>query len=86
MTFNWFNVFDKQEFLDTGLVSKTLSVVIEGVGERDILITKGNELSILFDGVFLPIGFTDKNPFVREGYAVWEDENGIVWLGIEVEE
>lgn len=85
MEFNWYNLFKKQEFLDTGLVSKKLTVTLEGIGEKEILITKGNETSILYDGVFLPINFTDKNPFTKDGYAVWEDANGIVWLGVEIE-
>lgn len=86
MDFDWYNLFLKQDFLDTGLVSKKLTVTLDGIGEKEILITKGNEISILYDGVFLPIYFTDKNPYVKDGYAVWEDENGIVWLGIEKEE
>lgn len=86
MEFDWYNLFNKQEFLDTGLVSKKLTVNIEGIGEKEILITKGNELSILYDGVFLTVNFTEKNPFVREGYAVWQDSNENIWLGIEKED
>lgn len=85
MTFIWYNLFNKQEFLDTGLVSKTLTVTLENIGEKDILITKGNEVAITYEGVFLPIWFTEKNPYSKDGYAVWEDENGIVWLGVEQE-
>jgi hypothetical protein len=84
MEFNWFNLFNKAQFLETGLPSRTLKFILEGIGEKEILVTVGNEVSILYEGVFLPVGFFDKNPFVREGFAVWEDENENIWLGVEV--
>lgn len=86
MEFNWYPLFNREFFEELGLVSRTLTVSLEGVGEKDILITKGNELSILYEGVFLPVGLKDENPFVKEGHAVYEDENGNIFLGIEIEE
>lgn len=85
MGFTWYNLFKKQDFLDTELVSKKITVTLEGIGVKDVLITKGNEVSILYDGVFLPISFTEKNPYTKDGYAVFIDENDIVWLGVEIE-
>lgn len=82
MDFNWYELFNKAEFLATGLVSRLLTVTLEGIGQKEILITKGNELSILYDGVFLPVGFTGKNPFIFESTAVFEDEDGMIWLGV----
>lgn len=84
MEFNWFLLFNKAEFLATGLVSRLLTVTLEGIGEKQILITKGNEVSITYEGVFLPINFTLKNPFVADERAVFEDDNGDVWLGVKI--
>lgn len=87
MTFDWFSLFNLQEFLDSGLVSSTKTFSLNGIGTVDILITRGNEVAILYDGVFLPIQFNDENPWVFEGYAVYvKPADGIVYLGIAVEE
>lgn len=86
MSYDWYELFDLQEFLDTGLVSRTLQVFLEGVGEADIIITRGNWVAITYDGVFLPVGFAGKNPYAISPYAVMQDEDGKIHLGIEVPE
>ena len=87
MNFNWYKLFNLDEFLALGLVSKVYQVVLEGVGQRDILVTYGNEISVVFEDVFMPVQFEGANPFTREGddatYAVYKDSNGDVHLGIE---
>lgn len=86
MTFNWFKIFNMDEFLALELFSKTYLVILEGVGQRDVLVTRGNEVSIVYDDVLLVVDFEGDNPFVRVGaentYAVYKDENADVWLGI----
>lgn len=91
MTFNWYLLFNLTEFMQTGLVSRTLTVFLDGIGQKDILITRGNVISILYDDQFLPIQFADKNPYVRESEtegspatAVYKDEDENVYVGIEV--
>lgn len=88
MNFNWYNLFSLSEFLETDLVSRKLTVILDGFGQKDILITRGNVVSIQYEDTFLPISFHDENPYVREGdaasYAVYKDSNDRVWLGIEV--
>lgn len=87
MTFNWYSLFNATEFLATGLVSRVLSVTLDGVGDAEILITcPDNQVQVTYDGVFMPVGFAGKNPYVRAPYAVAQDEDGNVWLGIEVPE
>lgn len=86
MIFDWYKIINRAEFAATGLVSRELSLVLEGVGQASILVTKGILYSIVYDGVMLSIGLTDSNPFVFEGYAVYLDSNDDVWLGIEVDE
>lgn len=78
-----FNLFNYDDFIATGLVSRTLRVVLEGVGDADILISKGNLLSISYDGEYLPIGMNDINPRTSGKYTVWKEPiTNQVWLGI----
>lgn len=80
--YNWYLLFNKEEFLSTELVSRTLSLDLENIGLKEILITLGNELSITYEGTFLPVRFKDENPYVFESKAVYEDENSNIWLGV----
>lgn len=86
MIYNWYLLFNRTEFEETELVSRTLLVNLEDVGDADILITQGNFLSITYDGVMLPVGFNAQNPYAISPYAVCQDDDGNVYLGIEVEE
>lgn len=83
--FNWFKIFNKVEFEATGLPSRTLTLNLKGIGQKNILITKGNELGVLYEGIFLVVGLNGNNPFRWEGLAVYLDENNDVFLGIEIE-
>ncbi len=85
MTFDWFNIFSLPEFLATGLVSRTFNRILEGYGNAEILVTRGNYTSIVYDDVILPVNFNDENPYVKDGYAIFKDTEDNVWLGIEVE-
>lgn len=86
MNYNWYNLFNYTEFQDTGLVSRTLSVNLEGIGDVEILITRGNTVAIQYEDAFLPVEFVDRNPYVQGTYAVYLDGDNNVWLGIEIEE
>ena len=85
MIFNWYKIFNLDEFLALDLVSKTYLVVLTGIGQRDILVTRGNNVSIVYEDVVLSLEFEDLNPFVRVGtassYAIYKDEDNDVWLG-----
>ena len=83
MGWNWYELFDRAEFEATGLVSRTLTVILSGLGEKEILITRGNLLGILIDDVFLAVSLDENNPFIRSGYGILEDEEGKIWLGVE---
>ncbi len=90
MIFNWFKIFNLTEFLTLDLVSKTYLVILDGVGQKDILVTLGNEISIVYEDVLLVLDFEAANPFTREGddatYGIYKDSSNDVWLGIELEE
>ncbi len=88
MEFDWYNLFSLPEFLATDLVSKKLNVVLEARGETEILITRGNTVALNIGGVFLPVSFEDRNPYIYPGdtHAVFLDEDENVWLGFAIEE
>lgn len=86
MIFDWYKLINKTEFEATGLVSRSLDIVLDGIGRVTVLVTVGNYFSITYDGVMLSIGITGENPFVFEGYAVYLDSNNDVWLGVELDE
>lgn len=82
MIYDWYRIFNRGEFESTGLVSRTYVVELEGIGIVDILVTKGNLISMTYEGVMLPVKLNDANPFAFEGMAVYEKENGDIYLGI----
>lgn len=90
MTFTWFKIFNLTEFEALNLVSKTYTQILEGIGQKDILVTKGECVSMLYEGIFLPLQLNDINPFIKEGeaegdlaYAIYIDADDDVYLGIE---
>lgn len=86
MTWDWYKVFNKQEFLDLDLVSKNYTIILEGIGQKDILATKGVAVGLTYDGIFLSLELNDKNPFEFESHAVYIDENDDVYLGVNPNE
>lgn len=85
MNFDWYKIINKTEFEALDLVSKEVEVILDGIGLSTILVTKGNLISLVYDGVMVSIGVTEDNPFVFDGYAVYLDENNDIWLGVVVE-
>ncbi len=83
MSFDWYKVINRAEFLETGLASREVTLVLEGVGLRTVLVTVGRNFSLVYDGVMLSLGVTEANPFSFDGYAIYVDSNEDVWLGIE---
>lgn len=80
--FNWYLLFNKQEFDDLDLPSKDFDVDLGEDGIKTVLVTKGNYTSIVVDDVILPINLNDRNPFRFGERAVHLDGNGDVWLGV----
>jgi hypothetical protein len=85
--YNWYRIFNLTEFLATDLVSRTYTLILEELGEKQVLVTRSNLNSILYEGVFLPINLADANPFAMDGHAVFLDSaTQDVYLGIEIDE
>lgn len=82
--YTWYFIFNYDDFIALGLVSRTYDLILDGIGAKSVLVTKGNLVGITYEGVFLPLNLNDKNPFEMDGHAIYVDENDNVWLGIEV--
>jgi hypothetical protein len=83
MSYTAYLIFNKDEFEALELISKTYTVNLPDLGQKDIIVTNGNLLGITFEGVYLAINLNSKNPFFKDGYAVFLDEDNDVYLGIE---
>lgn len=84
MTFDWYKIFNLQEFEDTGLVSREYTLELEGLGEKTILVTKGNAVGVLFEGVYMALELNGENPVAMDGYGVFLDEAGDVHVGVQL--
>lgn len=82
MTYTWYKIFNLVDFTALDLVSKEYVLNLEGIGQKSILVLKGNETSIQYNGVTLTINLNEKNPFEFDDHAVYLDENNDVHLGI----
>lgn len=83
--YTWFFIFNRVEFEALGLVSKNYALNLEGIGSKNILVTKASTIAMTYDGIFLPIELNDQNPFAIDERAVYVDDDDNVWLGIEIE-
>lgn len=83
MSYSAYLIFNKTEFEALQLGSKTYTVNLPNLGQKDVLVTSGNLLSLTFEGVMLSINLNSKNPFFKDGYAAFLDESNDVYLGIE---
>ena len=82
MEYLWFKIFNQNEFRDSGLTSLEITLELEGIGEKDILITRGEVIGFLYEGVFLVPNFLERIPFVFDGFAAYRDEEtSDVYLG-----
>ncbi len=86
MIYNWFYIINKNDFDDTGLVSQELTLELENVGQKTILVTKGIMLGITYEGIFLPLQLNDENPFEFEDHAIQIDDDDNIFLGIAIDE
>ncbi len=82
MIYDWYKIINLAEFEALDLVSRNLELILGNIGLANVLVTKGNMVSILYNGIFLSIGLNDESPFEFEGHAVYLDANDDVWLGI----
>ena len=85
MAYGWYKIFNTDEFDELDLVSKTYTLDLEAVGQEEILVTKGVDYGITYEGIFLPLNLNDKNPYYFEGHAIYKTATNDVYLGIDDE-
>ncbi len=77
-----YKLINLDDFEALELVSRKLTIILGTLGQKEVLVTKGNLVSILYNDVLLSVNLNDKNPFEFEGYAAFIDPNNDIWLGI----
>lgn len=82
MAYGWYKIFNTDEFDELDLVSKTYSLELQAVGGVEVLVTKGADYGITYEGIFLPLNLNAKNPYYFEGHAIFKTETNDVYLGI----
>lgn len=87
MIFDWFLITNLDDFDDLEVVSRSFTMILEGYGIKEILVTKGNTYGVVIDDVFLSVNLNDENPMVFDGHAVFvDDETNDLYIGFETEE
>lgn len=87
MSYDWYKIINRAEFLASGLVQKELDLVFEGVGSVQVIVTSGFRVSLVYEGALLSIGVIDDdvaafNPYEFGGYAVYVNSADDIFLGI----
>ncbi len=86
MNYDWYKIINKAEFEATELVSREVPLILGDLGEKTVLVTKGNYVSIVYEGVMLAVNMADANPFEFEGLAVYVNSADDIFLGIAIDE
>jgi hypothetical protein len=86
MVYDWYKIINKGVFLDMGLPSIPVELILEDIGLREILVVKGRDVGIVYEDIFLGVQMNGNNPFHFEGHAVYLDSNNDIWLGVTPEQ
>lgn len=70
MLFYWYKIANLNDFLATELVQQKILTFLEGFGEADFILTRGNRVNIQYDDTFLCVD-GPYNPHMRNGYACY---------------
>lgn len=86
MIFDWYKILSQAEINDVELTSKEYTFILEGRGQFSFLLVKKNNNSIVLDNSYFPISTNEINPRIKGENAVYQDNDGFVWLGFMVEQ
>lgn len=82
--YKWFKIFNETSFNATGLVSRAYTQVLQNIGQKSILVTRGETLGMTYEGVFLSL-LDGETKVEFDGHAMYRDQpTGDIYLGIEV--
>jgi hypothetical protein len=82
MITNWFKVYNLQDFIDTGLVSREIDLDLPTLGLTTVMLTKGIGYGLRYEDYFLPIQLNDKNPYIIDNILIYLDPDDDIWLGL----
>jgi hypothetical protein len=88
MNYDWYKIANISD-LDVAEIdypSMNYSLILEDVGLVDVMMVKGANYGLIYDDVFLSANMNGENPFAFDGYAIYQDDDDYLWLGIEVED
>lgn len=86
--FNWYLIFNRHEFEEFKIPSKMYSVILNGIGEKDILATRGNLLSIVYNSTMVSLDTGEDpqrpflGPFFMDNIGIYQNENSDIFLGV----
>jgi hypothetical protein len=83
-TYDWYEIINEDDFIAMDLVSTTKELYLEDVGLKEVLVTRGNYTSLLYEGVFLTANLNSHNPFEFDDHAIYKDDSNNLYLGIKV--
>lgn len=84
-TYSWFIVSTVTAIEALGLLRCVLTVTLEGLGEKEIVVHPGRFYSVIIDGIHLPIGLNSRNPINKLDRSAMIDTAGNIWVGIKNE-
>lgn len=82
MTFDWYRIINRTEFEASGLVSKSVNLIMGTLGRKTALVTRGNYTCVTVDGVMLSADLSGTDPFIFGNRAVYVDDAGDIWFGV----
>lgn len=87
MEYTWWRIAELGDFESKDLISQNLSLVLAGLGLRDIILCQTQEtLGIVFEDAFLSVGLFDENPVEMYGKIAFISEDGGIFVGVAIED
>jgi hypothetical protein len=78
--FDWYKVILTADFENNNTPSMDVIFDTQERGRINVSIYKSGFYALVYDGVYLPVGLNDRNPFIKNGYAAYKDASAL-WIG-----
>lgn len=86
MIYNWFKIFNMNEFLALGIVSRAYALRLQGIGDSIFIAYQGNYVSVQYLDEFLPVNLYVPAQYEKGNYSIYRDDaTGDVYFGFLVE-
>ena len=85
MQVRWYKIGNVDEFEKKGVPQIEITVELEELGQVDIVLIFGFNVSVIFQGEMLTIGLNGRNPFFKEKASAYIDpKTRNLWVGYAV--